>query len=122
MYAIYYSDHQSGDSLRLYGVVKFESVARELAQMLSFDLRWTRHQIRYCRSPYLDGSIPPFAVYCLNRLRRPSYYGFFKIRDGAQRLADDMAAEYPGIVFNVRDISDVYELRASHMDSKSALF
>ena len=121
MYAIYFSDKTTSGSSCLFGVVKFEAVARELSQLLSFALRWDRFQIRYCRSPYLEGSIPPFAVYYY-RLGCRSYCGFFKIRLGAQRLADHMSAVYPGIRFKVVEFPEKDELRTSNMDKESALF
>lgn len=105
----------------MFGVVKYEVAARELAQVCSFAYRWDHFFVRYCRSPLFDNTIPPFAVFCRNRLGRASYYGFFKNRDAAQRLADNMKAAYPGIIFHVRDISS-YDVRASNMDSEPALF
>ena len=122
MYAIYFSDHYTKGELRLFGVTKYEVAARELAQVFSFSLRWDRYVVRYCRSPYLERGIPPFAVYCYDRLRHRTHFGFFKIRDAAQRLADNMAAAYPGISFFVRDISFSYAMRAPYMDTQPTLF
>lgn len=122
MYAIYYSDSETDGKLRLFGVVKHEVVAVEFAKILSFERRWDRHQLRYCRSPYLDGSIPQFTVCSYKSLRYPTYYGFFRTREGADRLFGYISASYPGIKFSVCNITDNHELRASNMDTKSALF
>lgn len=122
MYAIYYSDHSTEGTLRLFGVVKHEAVAIEIAKIFSFELRWNRYQLRYCRSAYVEGSIPQFTVYSLTRSGHPTYYGFFRSRSGAQRLMHYMFRSYPGIIFRFRNMSDNHELRASHLDSKSSLF
>lgn len=122
MYAIYYSDKHTDGRLCLFGVVKSESFAREIAPIFSFELRWDRYQLRYCRSPYLEGSIPNFAVYTFSNPRNLTYFGFFKIRAGASRLLDHLAHAYPGVRFCIRDMSVTYELRASHLDKKQALF
>lgn len=122
MYAIYSSDQPTFDSLRLFGVVKFECVARDFAQSHSFKQRWRRYQIRYCRSPYLDGSIPPHTVFCRKSSSRVSYFGFFKTSDDARHFANFMKTSYPGIEFFVGNILKDYELRTSHMDSESTLF
>lgn len=122
MYAIYYSDHSTEGKLRLFGVVKHEDVAIEIAKIFSFELRWERYQLRYCRSAYVEGSIPQFAVYSLTRSGHPTYYGFFRSRIAALRLKHYMSRSYPGIVFAFRNMSDNHELRASNLDKESALF
>lgn len=122
MYAIYFSDAYTHEKLRLFGVVKSESLAREIVQIFSFELRWNRYQLRYCRSPYLEGAIPPFTVSSFRKSGDLTHYGFFKTSGAAERLADYMRTQYPGIILIVHDISDSYELRASHLDKEQTLF
>lgn len=122
MYAIYFSEKYTNGKLRLFGVVKFEPLAIEMAEIFSFEYRWDRYQIRYCRSPYLEYSIPPFAVSSFRKSGDLTYYGFFKTAGAAKLFADHMRISYPGISFNVHDITETHELRASHMDTQSALF
>lgn len=122
MYAIYYSDSDTDGRLCLFGVVKYEAVAIEFAKTLSFERRWDRYQLRYCHSPYLEGSIPRFTVCSLKFSRYLTYYGFFKAPEDAERLFDFMSRAYPGIQLFVRNLTDTHELRAPHMDTQSALF
>lgn len=123
MYAIYHADHTTDGRLRLFGVVKHEAVAVEVAKIFSFERRWDRYQLRYCRSPYLAGSIPQYAVYSFISLKRITYYhGFFYTREAACRMLEYMSHAYPGILFFIRTMSEGHELRASHMDTESALF
>lgn len=110
MYAIYYSDSHTDGKMRLFGVVKYEAVAIEFAKIISFERRWRRYKIRYCRPPYLDGPIPQFVVFSFKSMPYSTYFGFFPTLKRAHRFYDYMSDSYPEFYLNVGKIIDNYEL------------